>query len=184
MHGLARAMAWAGGAVLLATILTTCASILGRVLADLAHHDLTARLAPAMGAWLRDVGVGPITGAVELVEMGMAFAVFAFLPLCQITDGHAAVDLVTARLPARVALWLRALAETAFAGVLILIAVQLARGTRDRAVSGQTTFLLELPLWWAYAAGLGAAAVAALVAVHVAAGRLTAALGRAPGGAP
>jgi len=59
-----------------------------------------------------------------------------------------------------------------FAAVLSLIAVQLAAGTASRMATGQTTFLIQFPLWWAYALSLSGAVVAALVSLYIAALRI------------
>ena len=50
-------------------------------------------------AWV----LGPVPGDFELVEVGTGFAVFAFLPWCQLKRGHATVDLFTSEVfaPAR-----------------------------------------------------------------------------------
>jgi TRAP-type C4-dicarboxylate transport system permease small subunit len=168
---LSRLMAILGGAVLSALILLTCLSILGRLASGLLHGPAAQELAPGLASWLLAAGVGPIRGDFELVEAGMAFAIFAFLPYCHITGGHAAVDVFTARLPPRAARVLAWAIEVAFAAALVLIAVQLYGGMVGKRQSGQTTFLIEFPVWWAYAASLSGAALAAAVAVHMAVAR-------------
>lgn len=168
-HGLSRLMAYLGGAVLTALIVLTCLSVLGREVSDLLHmagDNAAAR-------WLLDAGIGPITGDFELTEAGIAFAIFAFLPYCQITAGHAVVDVFTRGLSQQGDRVLQAITDTALAAVLVLIAVQLAAGTQSKFNSGQTTFLIQFPLWWAYAASLVAAVIAAAVGVYVAVMRLT-----------
>ena len=67
------------GLVLSALILLICVSIVGRT-----------------------IGIGPINGDYELVEAGIAFSIFAFLPLTQITAGHATVDIFTNSLPPKI----------------------------------------------------------------------------------
>ena len=74
------------------------------------------------------MGVGPINGDFELVEAGVAFAIFAFLPLCQISAGHASVDIFTAKLPMRINRVLHLGIDAIFAIVLISIAYQLYNG--------------------------------------------------------
>lgn len=148
VHGFASVMAMLGGLVLSATILVTVASILGG-------------LTP----------LGPIPGEEELVQAGMAFAIFAFLPLCQITAGHATVDIFTNWLTGRAFRLLRAATEALFAAVLVVIAVQLEAGMQSRLRSGQTTFLLQFPVWWSYAASLFGAVAAAGVGVWTALAR-------------
>ena len=177
---IARVFALLGGLALGALIVLTCLSIVGRSLNSLLHGDLARTLAPGLADALLATGIGPIDGDFELVEAGMAFAIFAFLPLCQLGGAHASVDVFTSRLPPRVDRALRAAIETVFAAVLVLIAVQLFAGMQSKRGSGQTTFLLQFPLWWAYAASLAGALAAAVVAAYVAAMRVAeAATGRA-----
>lgn len=167
-----RAMAILGGIVLSGLILVVCLSILGRTANTVLHDDAVQAVLPGLSRWLIDTGVGAIRGDFELVEAGMAFAIFAFLPLTQITAGHATVDIFTSWLPVPVLRVLQALIEVLFAVVLIVIAVQLKEGLDSRIRSGQTTFLLQFPVWWSYAASLFAATVAALVGLYMAAVRV------------
>jgi TRAP-type C4-dicarboxylate transport system permease small subunit len=169
---LARGMAVAGGAVLAGIVLLISASVAGRSLNGLLHGEVMQAHAPGLAAWLLGLGIGPVNGDFELVQAGMAFAIFAFLPLCQVTSGHAVVDVFTAWLPPRGQRLLRAGIEVLFAAVLVVIAVQLYDGTLSKLRSGQQTFLLQMPVWWSYAASLAGAAVAALVGVWMALVRL------------
>jgi len=169
---LARALSILGGLVLTALIVMTCLSIAGRSINGLLHSDWVQAVAPKMAKTLLATGIGPINGDFELVEAGMAFAIFAFLPLCQISGSHASVDIFTKALPVRVSQFLRMLIELVFAAVLVLIAVQLFSGMESKRNSGQTTLLLQYPLWWGYAASMLGAFAAALVAVYVALSRL------------
>lgn len=166
--GLSRLMAILGGVVLSALVIMVCASILGRSLNGALHGACLQALPGDLANRLLAFGIGPVTGDFELVESGMAFAIFAFLPLCQITSGHAAVDVFTNRMPERAQRILAMLVEIVFALVLIVIAVQLKSGMDGKIRSGQTTFLLQFPIWWAYAASLAGAAVAALVGLYMA----------------
>jgi fumarate reductase subunit D len=169
-------MAYLGGVMLSVLILLTCLSIVGRELNGLCHAMISAGVLPGVGQLLLDLGVGPVNGDFELIEAGIAFSIFAFLPLCQITGGHASVDVFTARLSRRANRILRMLAELAFAFVLVMIAVQLYHGMQSKISSGQTTFLIQFPVWWAYALSLVGAVVAAIVGVYVALARVGEAL--------
>jgi len=173
---LSRIMAYLGGIMLSVLILLTCLSIIGRQLNGLCHAMISGGFLPGLGQFLLDLGVGPVNGDFELIEAGIAFIIFAFLPLCQITGGHASVDVFTAHLSRRVNRILRMLAELAFAVVLLMIAVQLYHGMQSKISSGQTTFLIEFPIWWAYALSLVGAVVAAIVGVYVAIARVGEAL--------
>ncbi|MGH6902063.1 MAG: TRAP transporter small permease subunit, partial [Geminicoccaceae bacterium] len=74
LHLTATAVALIGGAILFALTLLTVVSVAGRA-----------------------VFSAPIPGDFELVEVGMAVAIFAFLPYCQIVRGNVIVDLFTAK---------------------------------------------------------------------------------------
>jgi len=87
----ARLMALVGGLVLTSLIILTCVSVIGRGLNSLLHGPI-ATIAPALSRRLLELGVGPVNGDFELVEAGIAFAIFAFIPLCQVSSGHATVD--------------------------------------------------------------------------------------------
>ena len=169
---LSKVMAWLGGLMLAALILIVCASVVGRELNGILHGPTMTALAPGLATWLLDLGIGPVNGDFEMVEAGIAFSIFAFLPLCQITGGHAAVDVFTNYLSDRVNRGLRLVTDVVFAAVLVLIAWQLWLGLLSKRDSGQTTFLLEMPVWWAYALSLTGAVVAALVACYIAATRI------------
>jgi TRAP-type C4-dicarboxylate transport system permease small subunit len=123
---------------------------------------------PDLARWLLDAGVGPVNGDFELVEAGVAFSIFAFLPLCQITGGHASVDIFTSKLSPRADRILQMLIDVLFAAVLVLIAVQLYSGMLSKLNSGQTSLLLQFPVWWGYALCMLGAATAAFVSVYIA----------------
>tara|TARA_R100000750_G_scaffold62775_2_gene57933 strand:- start:287 stop:880 length:594 start_codon:yes stop_codon:yes gene_type:complete len=165
--GLARIMALMGGVVLILLVLITCISILGRVVNTALHSALMMSVAPGLATWLIDAGVGAIRGSYELVEAGMAFCIFAFIPFCQVTMGHASVDIFTNALPTRVNRLLELLISVLFAVALVTIAIQLNAGMLRKLSSGQTSLLLEFPVWWAYAASLVGAALAAVTSVYI-----------------
>ena len=167
MSRLATGMAILGGVVLSLIVVLVCLSVIGRVLNDM-FHGILGDLMPGISQWALDRGVGPINGDFELVEAGVAFAIFAFLPLCQITSGHASVDIFTAKLGSRANRLLRMVTDIVFAVVLIIIAVQLYAGMASKMRYGETTFLLQFPIWWAYAASLSGAVVAAVIGVYMA----------------
>lgn len=173
MHGymerVARGFALLGGAVLTSLILLVCLSVLGRSANSVLHSDVMQTYLPWLSSTLLAAGVGPITGDFELVEVGMAFVIFAFLPLCHLRSAHASVDIFTSRFPKRAALLLRTLIEVVFAMIIIVIAWQLFQGLLSKMNSGQTTFLLQFPVWWGYALSQTAAVAAVVIAVYVAA---------------
>lgn len=172
MHGfmdrLARFFAIAGGTVLTFLIVQTCLSILGRSINSILHSDFIQSTVPGLANGLLATGVGPINGDFELVEAGMAFVIFAFIPLCQLHGAHASVDIFTDKLPRRANRFLRMLVEIVFAAVIVMIALQLFGGLQSKYNSGQTTLLLQYPVWWAYALCMTGAIASAIVAIYVA----------------
>ncbi|MEO0403226.1 MAG: TRAP transporter small permease [Pseudomonadota bacterium] len=172
---LARASAMIGGLVLLVLIVLTTLSIIGRELSKLGY-----RLADSgFGQALIASGVDEIKGTYELTEAGVAFAIFAFFPVCQFYGNHATVDVFTSALPRRPLGWLRAFWEVVLALVIVFISLRLYDGMLRYLGNGETTFFLEFPVWWAYAASVGAATIASLTAVYCAWARLVeAATGR------
>ena len=167
MMRIARVMAYAGGAVLIAITVITCVSIAGRAI-------LTLSTMPAIGGtlpWFRELvsslGIGPVSGDFELVESGVAFAVFAFLPWCQLNRGHAVVDLMKPVFGPSGNRAIDAVSETLMTAVLVLIAWRLGVGTADKARYGETSFILQYPVWIAFGASFAAAAVAAVVSIYM-----------------
>lgn len=169
IQGLARFMALLGGLVLCALVGIVCISILGREGNSLAHGGYLGAVGDLLLAW----GVGPITGDFELVEAGVAFAIFAFLPLTQLTGSHATVDIFTSGLGAKANNWLAGFWSIVMAVVIILITWRLFVGMQDKIRYGETTYLIQFPIWWAYAASLVAATCASIVSIYCAAMRLT-----------
>ena len=96
--------------------------------------------------WLAGNGV---PGDFELVQTGLAVAVFAFLPLCQLHNANIMVDTFTTRLPVRAQAALDGLWALVYGGVALLIAWQTAVGARDTITSGTTSMVLGLPIGWA-----------------------------------
>jgi hypothetical protein len=163
---LAQGTALIGGLVLIALIALICTSILGREAASTLH-----------GAGMRDLarawGIGAIRGDYELVEAGMAFAIFCFLPLTQLQGAHARVDLFTDQMGPRASAILGAFWSVVMAAATLLITWRLAAGMQDRLRYNETSFLLQFPIWWAYAACLAAATIAVITSLYCAAMRLT-----------
>ncbi|MGB1008263.1 MAG: TRAP transporter small permease [Thiolinea sp.] len=168
---LARLFAVLGGLVLSFLIVLTCLSVLGRTLNSILHSDILQQSIPGIANALLATGIGPVNGDFELVEAGLAFAIFAFIPLCQLDNEHASVDIFIARFPtlnSKVQL----IIDIAFAATLALIAFKLFEGMESKRSSGQTTLLLQAPVWWGYAGSLLGAVTAALVGIYIAVMRL------------
>ncbi|MEM6305396.1 MAG: TRAP transporter small permease [Pseudomonadota bacterium] len=146
---LAHLTALIGGLVLLALVIMTTTSIAGRT-----------------------AGLGEITGNYEVLEAGVAFAIFSFLPITQLYGAHATVDVFTAGLPKRANRWLAAFWEVVLAAAILLIVWRLFDGALSNYQRGGTTTFLQFPLWWPYAASVLAGGVACLTALYCAVCRM------------
>jgi TRAP-type C4-dicarboxylate transport system permease small subunit len=148
VYRLARYAAISGGAVLVVITLITIASVIGRALIPL--------------------GLGAIPGDFEIVQAGMLYAIFAFLPWCHLERGHAIVAILTDRLPVR----LNAFAEFVWDVAMLLtsafIAWRLGVGLLDKIGNKESTFILRMPLWVIYTAGSIGAVIFVVVAIYCA----------------
>lgn len=157
LHRLTRTLALAGGLVLLALVGLVVYSVTGRALVGL---PVVSEVPPL--SWIQ-----PFSGDFELVELGTAAAVFAFLPYCQLMRGNVAVDFFTASAAPRT----RALLTFAGDALYFVVAVVLAwrmSGTLVEMAGAryqQTTMILGWPIWWVYVpAALFTAVLAAVCA--------------------
>ncbi len=174
LHRAAEATAVAGGLVLVGLSLVTVYDILGRLTADLAQAGgWTGWLAaqPPL-AWVR-----PLAGSYELMELGAAVAVFACLPYAQLRGAHVAAEVFTQRLGLRARAALTAAGDAAFCALAAVLAWRLAAGAIDLERYGQTSMILQVPTWWAAAAGVPCLALLALACAYTGWRRLAMARG-------
>ena len=169
---LARVTALIGGAVLLALITMTTLSIIGRSINKFFHADFFDAQLTGLSQFVLGLGVGEINGNYELLEAGVAFAIFAFLPICQFYGTHASVDVFTAAFPKRLNNWIIAFWEVVLAAVILLVIWRLYGGLERYLRNGETTLFLQFPVWWAYAASFSAGVIACIVAVYCAGARI------------
>lgn len=133
---IARALALLGGFVLLIIIVLTCYSIFGRAMVPF------------------DIGIRPIRGIYDITEIGMAVAIFAFLPYAQITDAHAKVDLFQPFMSNRLNIVLELIFNILMCFVAAVGTWRLYLGMLDKQAFGETTLIAQIPVWQGYAAGL------------------------------
>lgn len=100
-----------------------------------------------VGRWLFDE---PVMGDVELVQIGCTLAISSFLPYCQMKNGHVIVDFFTQQVSVATRCALDRLAALLLAVVAAVLAWQSGIGTLDAYHSGETSMILDWPLWWAY----------------------------------
>ncbi|WP_191285846.1 TRAP transporter small permease [Aliiroseovarius zhejiangensis] len=163
MEFASRWMAYSGGAILVAIALTTVVSIIGRTLSGL--------------------GLGPVKGDYEIVEMGCAVAVFAFMPWCQLKRGHVTVDIFISKLPDRMQAILGLIGDLFLTGAAFIILWRLwlgfgekfpfgseglraALGMGDKPFFPESTYELEIPLWIPFGLCLIGAAFFLIVAAY------------------
>ncbi|MDF1872802.1 TRAP transporter small permease subunit [Vannielia sp.] len=168
---LARTMALIGGAVLTALVILTCISVMGRELNALGNASGWAAVLQPIGNFARSIGIGPINGDFEVVEAGVAFAIFAFLPVAQLYSSHATVDVFTSFLSRKANMIIMACWELVFCIIILLITARLFAGFEGKLSNGETSLMLQFPIWWAYLASFVAAIAASVVAVYVAIAR-------------
>ena len=111
-----------------------------------------------------DLDILPVlTGDFELVELGAAVAIFAFLPYCQMVRANVAVDFFTQNASARMKAALDLLGNAIFAAIAIVILLQTHQGLLDKMRYMESTMVLRIPVWWGYVPAV--AFLALLVAV-------------------
>jgi TRAP-type C4-dicarboxylate transport system permease small subunit len=142
LHRLAVAFALAGAAVAFGVATMVVVSVAGRA---------------AAGA--------PIPGDVELTQLGIALAISLGLPWCQWRRANIIVDFFTERLGARARQRLDAAGTLLIALMCALLAWRSAAGALAVREAHETSMILALPMWWAYASLAPGLALAALVAL-------------------
>ncbi len=133
MRSLAAFLAILGGLVLVIVILTTVTSVAGRAL-----------------LW---VGLGPIRGDFELVELAPASP--SFLPAMGSDHRqHASVEILTMHMGDSANRLIDLIADLLMLAIAVLLTWKHWDGTLDKFAYGETTFIIQYPIWRAYASGL------------------------------
>jgi TRAP-type C4-dicarboxylate transport system permease small subunit len=124
---LSRGFAASGGLVLVAVSLMSVASIASRTLTGNA-----------------------LLGDFELVQLGSAVAVAAFLPWGQMRGSHVFVDFFTTGLRPRARARLDAIGALLLGFCAAVVAWRMLIATFEIRASGETSMLLGVPTWYAY----------------------------------
>ncbi|TDO99600.1 TRAP transporter small permease [Marinomonas balearica] len=95
-----------------------------------------------------------VEGDYEITEMGLAIAVFFFLPLCYVRRGHIVVDLFTAHCTDKTIRFLDSIGDLLFTVFSIVFAYRLALSGIEANEYFEQSMILELPAWWMYVAGV------------------------------
>ncbi len=119
--------ALAGGLLLIAVVLVNATSLAGNIFLN-----------------------QPVPGDFEIVEVGVAVAVFSFLPYCQITDANVTADIFTAWARPRIINLLRVLASTVALGFAALLLWRMWLGLIDYRIYREVTTIYQFPIWVAF----------------------------------
>ncbi len=129
-----RLMAWVGGLVLTLLAAMSVFSIAGRALSF--------------------AGLGPVPGDFELVEAGTALAVFCFLPWCHLKRSHADVSMFWHVYPEPMRRVLRIVSDALMLVVWLLLIWRMGLSTLEYRANNEVSFILQMPVWWGYAASM------------------------------
>ena len=138
-----RYMAWFGGFVLTLVAVVSVMSIAGRAFSF--------------------AGLGPVPGDFELVEAGTALSIFCFLPWCHLKRGHADVAMFWHAYPAPMRRVLEILIDALMFAVWALLIWRMGLATDDYRANGEVSFILQMPVWWGYAASMPPALLGCMV---------------------
>lgn len=134
LYETSRYMAWFGGFVLTLLAIISVVSIIGRALSF--------------------TGLGPVPGDFELVEAGTALAVFCFLPWCHLKRAHADVTMLWHAYPASMRRGLEILSDVLMLVVWLLLIWRMGLSTLEYRANNEVSFILQMPVWWGYAASM------------------------------
>ena len=125
-----------------------------------------------MTAWSATSGAvfdRPLQGDVELTEMGIAVAVFMFLPYCQLVGANVTADIFTAGAGPRTVALLELVSALIALGFSALLLWRMYLGLLDYRKYVETTTILHVPMWYAYIPillSLALLALASLISVR------------------
>lgn len=140
---LSRQFALAGGFIMLALATMTVVSVVGRSTAGVA-----------------------VEGDYELVELGLAVAVFLFLPECYLKRGHIVVDLFTSGFQKQTIRLLDSFSDLLFLVVAGVLTWRLSIAGYESFDYREQTMILELPQWWVFVVGVFSTTLMAFCAAH------------------
>lgn len=146
VFGLARAVAIAGGLMLTIVVVIVVASVIGRALIPF--------------------GLSAVPGDFEIVQFGVLFAIFSALPLTQYLRGHADVSILVDHLPLRAVVVVEFIMDVLMLCATVFIVWRFGAGMIDKYGNREMTFILHVPVWWTYAAGMVGAVCMVIVSVY------------------
>lgn len=150
-----RRVGWAGAA---AWVITVWALLGGAVLLLV----VTINVLSVIGG----VVWKPFPGDFELTQIGVAIAVFAFLPYCQLSGANVTADIFTQNASRRFLSRIRTIAALVALAFALLLLWRMYEGMLNQREYGYVTAIVQFPVWLAYVpilVSLGLLALAALV---------------------
>ena len=110
----------------------------------------------------------PIQGDFELVQLGCAVSIAFFLPYCQLRKANIIVDFFTTRAAPRTRARLDSAGALLVGVMMALLAWRCGVGTVVMQESHETTMIMSVPIWYAYALMTPGFALAALTGAYTA----------------
>ncbi|MDD3018656.1 MAG: TRAP transporter small permease [Comamonas sp.] len=92
----------------------------------------------------------PVLGDVEMVQIACSLAIAAFLPYAQMKNAHVIVDFFTHNAGPRLRAFLDTLAALLLACASIWLTWRSTVGAIDAYRNGESSMILDWPLWWAH----------------------------------
>jgi len=92
----------------------------------------------------------PVAGDFEIVEMGVALAVFCFLPFCQLERANVSVDIFTMNAGPKSEVLMSILASTIAVLFASLLLWRMSLGMTDYREYEEYTAILSIPIWIAF----------------------------------
>lgn len=117
------------------------------------------------GRWLFSA---PIFGDFEMVAIGTAVAVFLMLPYCHMKRGNVVVDLFMTWAPQKFQMFLDVLGALVLAAISILLAWRMVIGGFDMVEYNEVSYILAIPLWWAFPFGVSSFVLLAACSLYTA----------------
>ena len=113
---------------------------------------------------LRAVWSTPVPGDIEMTQMGVALAISLCVPYCQLQRANIIVDFFTQAASPTAQTRMDALGNLFLVLLYGLLAWRTSVGAMSVREAGETTMIISLPMWWAYASLAPGLALAGLIA--------------------
>ncbi|MBL0423400.1 TRAP transporter small permease subunit [Ramlibacter sp. AW1] len=113
----------------------------------------------------RAIWLEPVQGDVELTQLGIALSISLCIPWCQLKGANIIIDFFTQKMRTSAIRRLDGFGCLMMAATYALLGWRTSVGAIGVRESMEATMILDLPMWWAYAALAPGLALACLVAL-------------------